>query len=286
MRKILISLLVITLLTSGVLLLLDSKSKRGLLNDLAEEKGESLTGEAVDLREEENTASEAEKLVSDQEKFEEVVETEPFTIVIDPGHQKQANLEEEPVGPGATEMKPKVLAGTAGVVTNIPEYVLTLEASFLLQTHLEEKGYEVILTRTEHEVDISNRERAEVANENEADLFLRIHADGSESSDVAGFSLLVPGQDNEYTQGIYEDSLRAAEAIIKKVEGEILLLSDGIFLRNDLSGFNWSEVPVILVELGFMTNPVEDQQLADESYLTELTRKIAHGVQEYLENES
>ena len=89
--------------------------------------------------------------------------TESFVIVIDPGHQAKANLEQEPIGPDARETKYKVTGGTTGVVTGKPEYVLTLEASNLLKDHLEKKGFQVILTRTSHDVDISNQERAEIA---------------------------------------------------------------------------------------------------------------------------
>ena len=132
--------------------------------------------------------------------------TESFVIVIDPGHQAKANLEQEPIGPDARETKYKVTGGTTGVVTGKPEYVLTLEAANLLKAHLEKKGFQVILTRTSHDVDISNQERAEIANRHGADLFVRLHADGSESAETSGFSVLVPAKDNPYTAAIYEDS--------------------------------------------------------------------------------
>ena len=104
--------------------------------------------------------------------------------------------------------------GTTGVVTKKPEYVLTLEASNLLKSQLENKGFHVILTRSSHDVNISNRERAEIANQHGADLFVRIHADGSESSETSGFSVLVPAKENAYTAPIYEDSYAAAQMII------------------------------------------------------------------------
>src|SRR5699024_1973863 len=152
-----------------------------------------------------------------------------------------------------------------------------LKASLLLQQHLEKKGFDITLTRLTHDVDISNSERAAIANELDADLFLRIHADGVESQETKGFSLLVPGTENNFTKDIYGDSQRAADAILHRVENDITLLGNGVFIRDDLSGFNWSDVPVVLVELGFMTNPEEDKLLADETYITELTSLIADG---------
>lgn len=147
---------------------------------------------------------------------------------------------------------------------------------------LIEKGFDVQLTRTKNEVDISNVERAQMANEMEADLFLRIHADGAESTIAEGFSVLTPGKGNPDTEKVYEESLIAAEHIVDQVKEIATLHSNGIIFRDDLSGFNWSEVPVNLIELGFMTNPEEDKKLSDNTYITNLTNAIADGIEAYL----
>lgn len=278
MKKILIITLFVVVLASVTVLFLDAQSKQGILNDITQKKtvkNEQETLEPTEPEQPENIA---------QEEVQ-VPEKKTFTIAIDPGHQEKANLDEEPVGPGASKIKPKVTGGTIGVTTKIPEYVLTLEASLSLQTHLKEKGFDVILTRTSHDIDLSNAERAKIANDHEADLFLRIHADGAESAETSGFSILVPGQENRYTMDIYEDSLRAATLIVAEVEKNIPLLHDGIFFRDDISGFNWSNVPVVLVELGFMTNPEEDRKLADKAYVTDLTRMIADGIEAFVVGE-
>lgn len=109
-----------------------------------------------------------------------------------------------------------------------------------------------------------------------------MHADGSENPDTSGFSLLVPGQENKYTKDIYEESYKAAEAMIAQLDPDIKLLHDGIFPRDDLSGFNWSEVPVVLVGLGFMTNSEEDRKLADDTYLSNLMQMVANGVESFV----
>lgn len=293
MKKILISGMLLIIILSSVLLVLDSRSNQGILNDIAQKKvketekeREKSTNEAQIVEEEQAQHVENEEGQSDNllDETKEVESEKSYTIVIDPGHQAQANHEHEPIGPGATETKPKVASGTAGVATQIPEYVLTLKASLLLQQHLEKKGFDITLTRVTHDVDISNSERAAIANELDADLFLRIHADGVESQETKGFSLLVPGTENNFTKDIYEDSQRAADAILHMVENDITLLGNGVFIRDDLSGFNWSDVPVVLVELGFMTNPEEDKLLADEMYITELTSLIADGVEDFVIN--
>ena len=57
---------------------------------------------------------------------------------------------------------------------------------------------------------------------------------------------------------------------------------NGISYRDDMSGLNWSKVPAILIELGFMTNPEEDESLSNPVYLERLIEQIADGIQTYV----
>jgi N-acetylmuramoyl-L-alanine amidase len=211
---------------------------------------------------------------------EEVVQSE-FLVVIDPGHQNRANTAPEPIGPSAKETKMKVTGGTSGVATGKPEYKLTLEASLILGQLLESRGIKVIFTRTTNDVNISNRERAEVANQNTADLFIRIHADGSTDRNVHGLSVLTPANNSPYTKTIFDDSLKASQFIIEETKKNSSVKVNGISYRGDMSGFNWSKVPSTLVELGFMTNPTEDKNLSDPLYLKNLLTNIADGILHY-----
>ena len=303
MKSLSIIAVILACAISFFILLIDSQSEIGILNSLSMEKDENkIREESVDVTHSNEEQGEQPKDSKDTVKTEEPVavnaevtsevvtspttNTESFVIVIDPGHQAKANLEQEPIGPDARETKYKVTGGTTGVVTGKPEYVLTLEAAHLLKAHLEKKGFQVILTRTSHDVDISNRERAEIANRHGADLFVRLHADGSESSETSGFSVLVPAKDNPYTAAVYEDSYRAAQFVLTHLSKEIPIHQNGIFFRNDMSGFNWSKVPVILPEIGFMTNPEEDKKLSEEAYLTHVMELLASGIEEYVKEKS
>ena len=112
-------------------------------------------------------------------------------IGIDPGHQAHGNSQKEAVAPGSREKKAKVSSGTDGVVTDIPEYITVLEISFQLRDALLAEGAEVYMTREEHDVDISNQERAKMMNDLGCDLVLRIHCDGADSSRANGIGLYV-----------------------------------------------------------------------------------------------
>ena len=105
-------------------------------------------------------------------------------IVIDPGHQKKGDNSKEPIGPGAKEKKAKVTTGATGISTKQTEAELNLKVGKKLKTKLEERGYEVIMVRTTNDVNISNSQRAEIANKANADVFLRIHADSVDNSSV------------------------------------------------------------------------------------------------------
>ena len=192
-------------------------------------------------------------------------------------------MSEEPVAPGSSEKKFKVSWGTQGVATKIPEYELTLSASKILKKDLEQMGFKVIMTRETNDVNITNSERAVFANDNNADLVIRIHADGSEDSSTTGASLHIPSQDSQYTSKIYPESNECAKLISLQMKQDGFKVNN-IYQRSDLTGFNWSKVPVVLVEMGFMSNPEEDQKMAETSYQEKMMKSVAEGAQAYFEN--
>ena len=202
-------------------------------------------------------------------------------IAIDPGHQAKGNYEKEPVGPGATEQKTKVSSGTQGVFSKVPEHVFTLDLSLKLQNALIAKDYEVVMTRETANVDISNIERAEVANNAEADIYIRIHADGAENQAANGISVLYPSEKNAYVAELSPDSKRLAQIVLDEMCEATGAKNRGIIKRDDLSGTNWAQMPVILIEAGFMTNKEEDKKLQDPEYQEKLVQGIVNGIEEY-----
>ncbi len=202
-------------------------------------------------------------------------------VCIDPGHQARGDSRQEPVGPGASETKARVTGGTTGVTTRVPEYEVVLQISMNLKERLEAAGITVVMTRDTNDVNISNAERAQMANDAGADLFVRVHADGSTDPGRAGIATFYPGA-GQWTGSITDPSQRAAGLVQDALVASTGAADLGITARTDLSGFNWATVPSVLVECGFMTNPVEDRLLSSPHYQDKLAEGMATGIIAYL----
>ena len=205
-------------------------------------------------------------------------------IVIDPGHQAEGNYDTEPLGPGADEQKAKVSSGTRGVETGLAEYELNLTVSALLRDILTARGYDVVLTHETAEVDISNIERAAMANELQADAFVRIHANGSEDPERHGALTICPTPENPYHPENYAPSRALSEAILDALCAETGALREQVWETDTMTGINHSEVPVTIVEMGYMSNREEDLLLSDPAYQQKLAAGIANGIDAFFEH--
>lgn len=201
-------------------------------------------------------------------------------VGLDPGHQSRGDSSTEPNGPGSTTYKAKVAGGTRGTASGKPEYQLTLTIAKKLKKELWNRGYQVVMTRTKNDVNISNKERALLMNERGVDFCIRIHADGATAS-ARGASVLCPSPNNRYVGHLSEESIKLSMALIDSYCKQTGLRNRGVSYRDDLTGTNWSSVPTTLIELGFMTNATEDRFMDSKAGQEKMVQGLANGVDAY-----
>jgi N-acetylmuramoyl-L-alanine amidase len=215
--------------------------------------------------------------------FSSEAETDGHIIGIDPGHQSESvdMSALEPNGPGSSEMKAKCTSGTQGTYSGVPEYQLNLEVSLQLKDELEQRGYQVVMTRTDNETAISNMERAQYAASQGAEIYVRIHANGDDSHTASGALTMSPSQNNPYIPQLFEQSDRLSRCIIDSYCAATGFQNLGIQYTDTMTGINWSTVPVTILEMGFMTSQNDDLKMNDAEFQKTMVQGIANGIDSY-----
>jgi N-acetylmuramoyl-L-alanine amidase len=202
----------------------------------------------------------------------------PPLICLDPGHGTVPAIgrQTEPIGPGSTQRKIKDGGGAPG------EAPVALAIALRTRALLQRDGYRVAMTRTGRSYGGGNIERARFCNVRRAALMVRVHADGSSNSSQRGVKTLYPALRRGWTDDISVRSFRAARSVQAELVRRTGARNLGLVPRTDLTGFNWANVPAILVETGFMTNPGEARLLRSSAYQLEVARGIAAGTKGFL----
>ncbi|HXZ57669.1 MAG TPA: N-acetylmuramoyl-L-alanine amidase [Gaiellaceae bacterium] len=199
-------------------------------------------------------------------------------VCLDPGHGTPPAIgaQTEPIGPGSPVRKIKDGGGAPG------EAAVALAIAKRARRLLLARGYRVAMTRAGPTIHLGdgngNIARARFCNRRHAALMVRIHADGSPDRSLHGISTLVPAWHRGWTDDIYTPSLRAGRSVQKAVVASTGALNRGIVRRSDLTGFNWANVPAILVETGFLSNPTDSKLLHTASYQQKVARGLTNGV--------
>jgi N-acetylmuramoyl-L-alanine amidase len=202
-------------------------------------------------------------------------------VCLDPGHGTPPAIgrQSEPIGPGSAVLKIKDGGGASG------EAAVNLAIARKTRALLLQRGYRVAMTRTGPAFRYGNGgniARAQFCNRRHAVLMLRIHADGSTNRALHGFQTLYPAWHRGWTDDIYARSLRAARLVQKAAVKATGAADLGLVKRTDLSGFNWANVPAILVECGFLSNPTERRLLQSNAYEWKVARGLTAGTAAFI----
>lgn len=202
-------------------------------------------------------------------------------VAIDAGHQLKGNSDLEPVAPGSDQMKAKVTSGTAGVSTKTDEYVVNLQVSLLLRDELVKRGYQVYMVRDSHNVDISNSQRAILAEEQGAEILVRIHCNSIDDTSVKGALTMCQTKNNPWVGNTYADSRKLSELVLQGLCDSTGAQKRSIQETDSMTGINWCTMPVTIVEMGFMSNSEEDKLLCSSDYQKKLAVGMADGIESY-----
>lgn len=286
------ALLMVTIILaaiSGIRLHIQKKQEaKTLSSNITETQTETQMKIQTEIQTETQTEIQTESGNADESETETKSDTEQITekqilVAIDAGHQGpgQDMSGYEPIGPGASEMKLRIVSGTEGRTTGLAEYDLDLSVSLLLEQELINRGYQVIMTRTTNDINIGNVERAQIANDANADIMVRIHANGSEDASVSGALTMVPSASNPYVSHMYSECRSLASCIINAYCSATGFVNDGILEVDNMTGINWCQMPVTIVEMGFMTNAGDDTYMADPQNQVMMAKGIADGIDQY-----
>lgn len=199
-----------------------------------------------------------------------------MTVCLDPGHGVTDARGQEPLSPLSDETKAAYVSGASG--RQITEEALNLQVALRLRDRLESLGAATVLTRETNEATVSNIERARMANDAGADCCIRIHADGIDDPSVHGVSVLVPAGELLGTPAIAEPSRTLGQLLVDAVAAQTGAKNRGLTERRDLTGFNWSEVPCVLLEMGFLSNPDEEARLMTPEYQEQIVEGAAQAL--------
>lgn len=211
---------------------------------------------------------------SDAEKVKKIV-------MLDPANQAVVNAEQVEIGPNTDVTKQGASTGNIGTTLGTKESELNLTYAKLLKTELESRGYQVLMTRDTDEINLSNKDRALLANDSEATVYVRIQMNFSENSSLTGVMGVCMTPDSEFNSDLYNDSYRLATRLIQGVLDNTACTNQGIYETDQMTAINWSEKPVALIKLGYLSNEEEESKLIDQDYQKEIVQGLADGLDAY-----
>jgi N-acetylmuramoyl-L-alanine amidase len=207
-----------------------------------------------------------------------------ITIALDAGHQTKQDLSMERIDPDKKSLgkKYKMAGGCTSVYNHMPEYKYTLIIAKKLKADLEKRGYKVYMVRSTNNVHIGCQARAKKINKSGAKICIRLHCDSYGSSAHGVSTIYKPGHNSYYSKSDAARSKVLASYILSgecKTTGFTKRYNDA---RNDMTGQNWSKIPVALIEMGFFSNRAEAKKMSKTSYQNKIASGISNGIEKYM----
>ena len=254
---------------------------------VTESQMEETTEEVSEAETEAETETQSEtETVSEEEQTENAEsQTEKIMVAIDASHQgADADLtEEEPIGPGSETMIKGFSEGISGTATGLEENELNLEVATKLKDILEERGYEVFMTREDADTQLSEVERAELVNASDAQILISLHANGGDDSSERGACAQAPSYENPYITDtdLVKKSNALGDIVLQAYCDKTGLTDKGLYNIDSRAQINWSKIPVIVLEMGFMSNTEDDTYMAEDTNQQKMAEGIADGIDLY-----
>lgn len=182
-----------------------------------------------------------------------------------------------------TPKKPSIIisidAGHGGhdpgaVQNGVNEKDITLEVAKKLDSALKKEGYDTVMTR-DKDVYVELKERADIANRNNSDIFISLHCNSFSSESAHGIEVLY----NPNRSG----SKQLAQLVLDELVKATGARNRGIKERPELAVLKHTTMPAILVEMGFISNKAEAQKLQTASYQNKIVEAIVKGVEKYID---
>lgn len=202
-------------------------------------------------------------------------------IVIDAANQANPDFALEAIGPNSKTEKQCVTAGNVGIALSVKEYEINLVYAKALEQELKNRGYEVVMTRNSDSADISNKQRAELANNSGASVLVRIQMNYSADTKNSGVMAICMTRNTPYNAGLYQDSYELSTRLLQGILENTEAKNRGIFETEELTLVNWSRIPVAVMKLGFLSNVQDEASLASEEYQKKIIEGMADGLDYY-----
>lgn len=285
MRKLIIALAALAVIIPAIMILFQNQKMATSIASLMDDTiVEEVTKPAVVTSEKVKPVEKTKTIIEDKTQTTTPKEKKERKkiIVIDAGHQRYADYRLERVGPKSDKWLASMPASSYGVVTGQAEYQLTLDVAQGMKNRLQKKGYKVYITREKNVIALTTKERAKIATKHHADLYISLHADGASKPKANGMYLIMPGKTNPYTKSIYKESAVVGQQILAVAKASAIpTYLSGKNYSADLAAINWSTVPTVLVELGYLNNAKDDKRLVTKKYQQKLSTGIVEGIDKY-----